>query len=129
MPAITWPPDWPSKYHAEPVTIGAERFDSRGEADRWLELSYLQKAGLVMELRRQVRFELHAGDRAWLITIGAYVADFTYLEKIEGPRGVRWESVVEDFKGVRTALYTWKKKHVEAEYHLTVRETHAARRR
>lgn len=35
-----------------------EKYDSKKEYDRWLELQILQRAGEVSELRRQVEFEL-----------------------------------------------------------------------
>jgi hypothetical protein len=48
--------------------------------------------------------------------VGHYVADFRYRS---GPQGLL---VVEDVKGVRTALYRWKKKHVEAQYGIQITE-------
>ena len=47
--------------------------------------------------------------------IGKYIADFEFYL----PNGTR---VVEDAKGVRTALYRWKKRHVEAQYGITIVE-------
>ena len=46
--------------------------------------------------------------------IGRYRADFAY-QTTDG-------TIIEDVKGVRTALYTWKKKHVEAEYGVRIVE-------
>lgn len=73
-------------------------------------------AGRIKQLRRQVTFDLHAanartGER---IVVCRYRADFTYWED-----GV---FVVEDAKGWRTEMYLLKRKWMEAEYGITVRE-------
>ena len=52
--------------------------DSMKEANRWCELKMLEKAGLIQDLQRQVKFELipkQDGERAV-----HYVADFVYVE-------------------------------------------------
>jgi hypothetical protein len=70
------------------------------EANRWCELKMLEKAGLIQDLQRQVKFELipkQDGERAV-----HYVADFVYVE--DGKK------IVEDVKGMRTKEYRLKKK-------------------
>jgi hypothetical protein len=70
------------------------------EANRWCELKMLEKAGLIQDLQRQVKFELipkQEGERAV-----HYVADFVYVE--DGKK------IVEDVKGMRTKEYRLKKK-------------------
>jgi hypothetical protein len=70
------------------------------EANRWCELRMLEKAGLIQDLQRQVKFELipkQDGERAV-----HYVADFVYVE--DGKK------IVEDVKGMRTKEYRLKKK-------------------
>lgn len=108
-----------SKYGAEPTVVDGIRFDSKKEADYYRELKRREQAGEIYDLRCQQRFELDvkgqfAGEP--LTRIGAYVADFWYVERATDT------VVVVDVKGVRTALYSWKKKHVEAQYGITVRE-------
>jgi hypothetical protein len=62
------------------------------EANRWCELKMLEKAGLIQDLQRQVKFELipkQDGERAV-----HYVADFVYVE--DG------KMIVEDVKSAVT---------------------------
>jgi hypothetical protein len=62
------------------------------EANRWCELKMLEKAGLIQDLQRQVKFELipkQEGERAV-----HYVADFVYVE--DGKK------IVEDVKSAAT---------------------------
>lgn len=115
----------PSKYRAKAVYrtpdgryVGADypgekikEFDSRREYARWLALNLMLRAGRISDLRRQVVYELKANG----VTIAKYVADFVYVE--DG------QTVVEDVKGVRTAMYRLKKKWVKAEYGIVIRET------
>lgn len=91
-----------SKYNAQPVIVDGIRFDSRGEAKRWVELQLLERAGEIRNLRRQVVFPLvidgepvlirsegFPGGRAAKITL-----DFGYIENEA--------EVTEDFKGFFT---------------------------
>jgi hypothetical protein len=109
-----------SKYHATPLTIDGVRFASTREARRYGELRLLERAGKIWDLTLQPSFDLHApavlAASRWARgqLIGVYRADFAYATK-EG-------TIIEDAKGVRTALYTWKKKHVEAEYGVRIVE-------
>lgn len=99
-----------SKYHAQPIRVNGIWFASHREARRWCDLQKLENAGLITGLVRQPTYCLHVNG----IAIGKYRPDFLYYST-EG-------LVVEDAKGVRTPLYNWKKKHVEAEYGITVTE-------
>lgn len=106
------------KYHAQPVTIDGQRFDSKKESVRWGWLRMRERIGEIRELRLQVRFPIHMVN---LITgeitdCGAWLADFVYQDVASGAM------VVEDVKGFRTAAYRLKKKLVEAQYGITVRE-------
>ena len=72
-----------AKFYCEQNNIDfatVEKYDSKKEYDRWLELQILQRAGEVSELRRQVEFELipakyetvHVKDkvvRDWLVPV------------------------------------------------------------
>lgn len=73
----------PRKYRNNIVTVDGIEFDSRKEARRWVELSRMQAAGEIAELRRQVVFELAPAARLTpdfrqkpAIKL---IADFTYL--------------------------------------------------
>jgi hypothetical protein len=102
-----------SKYHAIPRTIDGVRFASTREARRYGELRLLERAGQIWDLVLQPSFKLHApGAEAGVV--GIYRADFVYA--------TTHGTIVEDAKGVRTALYQWKKKHVEIEYGVRIVE-------
>ena len=100
-------------------------FDSKAEYSRWGVLKLLAQAGEIYNLRRQVRIPLEvAGKR-----LGVYVADFVYdtfpvLQDEHSPILSSY-AVVEDTKGVRTALFKWKARHFEAQYGFPIRETKA----
>lgn len=121
-------PGW-SKFNARPVTDELGRMASQAEARRWVELKYLERAGEIHALRRQVEYPLavgRLGHPALLGSvakiIGSYVADFDYVTAA----GLH---IVEDVKGVRLSLYRWKKKHFEAQYGIPISETAGGRRR
>lgn len=108
-----------SKYRAQPTVVDGIRFHSAKESRRYAELKLLEKAGEIQYLGLQPVFTLFAPGReaGTSVELGRYIADFSYLTK----EGVE---IVEDVKGVRTPLYRWKKKHVEAQYGITIREIH-----
>ena len=81
-------------------------FDSRGEFRQWCVLRNAERAGLITELRRQVRMPLVAEGG---VKVGALVLDFVYCED-----GV---VVYGDYKGgAATELASWKMKHFAAQY-------------
>lgn len=100
------------KYGAKPTTVDGIRFASMAEAKRYAELLLLAKAGQVECLEIQPVYVLTVGERF----IGRYIADFRYYDMRTGAL------CVEDVKGVKTPLYRWKKKHVEAQYGITITE-------
>jgi hypothetical protein len=107
------------KYGATPTTVDGIRFHSAKEARRYGELKLLEKAGEIRELELQPRFPLLTpvpGSTTGRARVGDYVADFRYRE---GQKGLL---VVEDVKGFKTQAYRWKKKHVEAQYGIQIRE-------
>lgn len=103
-----------SKYgNIKMVTTDGIRHDSIKEANRWCELNLLLRAGLIHDLRRQVKYELlpkQEGERAVY-----YVADFVYVEN--------GETVVEDVKGMRTKEYLLKKKMMLYFHGIKIKET------
>ncbi len=115
-----------SKYGAVKTTVDGITFDSKKEAARYIELKALEAAGKIFNLQLQPRYRLCA----WTIqplglacvpSLGDYVADFRYCN-VKGCI-CAWGCQVEDVKGMKTPLYRWKKKHVEAQYGIVIRET------
>jgi len=93
----------PNKYFAKKTVAMGLKFDSRWEAERWGQLKAMERAGVVEQLERQVKYELKIND----VKICNYIADFTYL-LIEEDGSSRF--IVEDAKGVLTPEFRLKKK-------------------
>lgn len=109
-----------NKYRAQKVQTQDGTFDSRKEYKRWCELNLLLRAGVIRDLRRQVRYNLIPAQRepdiigvrggrkpGKMLESGVdYIADFVYTDAKSG------ETVVEDVKGgyVRTKDYVIKRK-------------------
>jgi len=107
-----------NKYHNTKTTIDNIKFDSKREANRYLELKMLLKAKKITDLKLQPKFQLqekftdNKGVKHQAIN---YVADFTYFEDRT--------QIVEDVKGMETAVYKLKKKIFLSRYwHLDFRE-------
>lgn len=100
-----------NKYNARKTQVDGKWFDSQGEAFRYLKLKAREQAGEIKRLRLQVTYPLKINDEL----ICNYKADFVY---IEGGR-----ETVEDYKGVRTAVYRIKAKLMQALYGITILET------
>lgn len=99
------------KYRNKRVSVDGILFDSKAEAKRYGELKILQSAGEIHGLEVHKRYSLLvAGTK-----VSVYEADFVYTTR-DG------ETVVEDVKGVRTALYKLKKKMWEAMYGMNITE-------
>lgn len=102
-----------NKYHNRKVTVNGITFDSQKEADRYLELMLLLKAGEIDRLKLQPEFTLQEafttpeGEKVKAIR---YRADFTYRKKMRDGVDIYWVSVVEDVKGYRTKEYQQKRK-------------------
>lgn len=96
-----------SKYGNRKTEVNGILFDSRREARRWVELTFLQRAGEIRDLQRQVPFELipkQVDERGRVKERAvSYIADFVYFDR-DG------NLVVEDAKGMRTDAYKLKKK-------------------
>ena len=108
-----------NKYQAIKTCVNGIEFDSRKEARRYQELLLLQRAGAILNLRRQVKYilipaqyefyerygkkgqELKPG-RILLEKECAYIADFVYEEN--------GKEIVEDTKGIKTKDYIIKRK-------------------
>lgn len=111
------------KYGNTKTTIGSLKFDSKAEARRYNELLLLQKSGAIKDLKTQVAFVLWPSVKfpgaARATPACRYVADFVYLEPV-GDGLLR--TVIEDVKGMRTAVYKLKKHALKALHGLDVRE-------
>ena len=109
--------------------------DSRKEAVRWTQLNFLQRAGDITDLQRQVEFILipeqrepstevyQRGKNKGLPKEGkliehkvCYVADFVYTDLKSG------EKVVEDTKGVKTKDYILKRKMMLYFHNIRIKE-------
>ena len=91
-----------SKYNARKVVVDGHTFASAAEGQRYATLATLERAGKIAGLELQPRFDCVVGG----MKICSYIADFRYRRA-----GV---PVVEDVKGVRTAVYRLKRKLAEA---------------
>lgn len=107
----------PSKYRNVKTVVDGQTFDSKREAARYQELKALQHVGEIVDLQRQVPIQLYCPsivDGSWS-QVAEYVADFTYTAR----GGVK---VVEDVKGKKTAMYQLKKKWLELQSGIQIRE-------
>ena len=100
----------PRKYRNEPTEVDGHRFASLAEARRYMDLKRLQDAGEISQLRLQPRYPIVING----IPVCVYVADFSYI----GSTGI----VVEDVKGVRTAVYRLKNKLMRAVHGIDITE-------
>lgn len=83
------------------------RFDSIDEANRWARLEMMERAGLISDLVRQVRFPLMAARADGLaVKVGEYIADYCYVEN--------GKQVIEDRKGAMTDVAALKLRWMEA---------------
>ena len=106
-----------SKYHNKPVTVDGVKYDSSGEYRRFCYLKLLEQAGeiknleyhklfeLIPPIRKEIQCRMKNGKTYTRVTNEprCYEADFTYTIVATG------EQVVEDFKGVETDLFLFKK--------------------
>lgn len=106
-----------SKYKNKKTVVDGITFDSKKEANRYLELKKLKKAGAIDDLELQVKFVLipkQEGEREC-----SYIADFVYKVNKTG------ETVVEDVKSsprYKTDVYKIKKKLMLFIYNIKVKE-------
>ena len=106
--------------------IGWIYFRSKREAKMWIVLRQKENAGLIRNLRRQVKWELHCpahkadGDlfEKPPVKVTSYTADYVFEE----PSGAEWFEVVADAKGFPTELFVLKRKWLAFQYGITIRE-------
>ena len=125
-----------TKYNASKCVVDGIKFDSKHEAERYLELKLLERGGVISDLRLQVEFELipaqYEPDAVTLTKTGkekivkgkcierkcSYLADFVYLDNETG------KTIVEDAKSpiTRTPEYRIKKKLMLYRYGIRIKE-------
>lgn len=109
------------KYKNRKIIVDGIKFDSKKEAVRYKELKMLEKAGIIHDVQRQVKYVLIPAQYEPTSSVYvkgnnkgkpkkgklierecAYYADFVYTEN--------GKTVVEDTKGVKTPEYIIKRK-------------------
>jgi hypothetical protein len=100
----------PAKYRNVKVDTPDGRFDSKREYDRWCQLRVCERAGLISNLRRQVRYPLVVNG----VKIATYAADMVYEQG--------GATVVEDVKAIRTQAYILKRKLMLALHGIDIKE-------
>ena len=120
-----------NKYQAIKTCVNGIEFASRKEARRYQELLLLQRAGVILNLRMQVKFVLIPAQYETFERYGAkgqelkpgkkliekecsYVADFVYEQ--DG------KTIVEDTKGFKTKDYIIKRKLMLYTHGIKIRE-------
>ena len=93
-----------SKYGAIKTTVDGITFDSKAEANHYRTLKLLARAGEIRNLELQPEFPIVING----VKCGKYKADFSYFQG-----NLR---IIVDVKGVKTPLYKFKKRIVEALY-------------
>lgn len=124
---VRMPQEGRSKYGAVKTTVDGITFHSAKEARRYQELKLWERSGGIRNLALQPGFDLAVHGAEFVKTglptkIGTYIGDFLYEECDHANGHSGWKRVVEDVKGFKTPLYRWKKKHVEAQYGIQIRE-------
>lgn len=101
-----------TKYGNEKVIVDGISFDSKREADRYVELKLLRDAREITGLRLQPHLPCDVNG----MHVCTYIADFAYVKHGDS------RETFEDAKGHRTALYILKKKLVKACHGIDVAE-------
>lgn len=100
-----------AKYRNKKTEIGGVKFDSKAEASRFVALKRMEEAGLIMDLRRQVSFELAPAvkipGKNRMSPPLRYFADFVYRQ--DG------KQIIEDVKGQKRVTEGYRiKRHLMA---------------
>ena len=106
-----------SKYGNRKICVNGLHFDSIKEGSRYVDLSLLQRAGVISDLQTQVPFILipkQKDSKGRVIREVKYIADFVYMEK--------GRKIVEDVKGYRTEEYKIKKKLMKFFHNIEIKE-------
>ena len=102
-----------SKFRNRRVEVDGLKFDSVKESKRWAELQFMERAGEIKNLQRQVRIPIVING----VKVCTYVADYVY-DEMAG-------RVVEDVKSAFTRkdpVYRLKNKLMKACHGIDIRE-------
>lgn len=107
------------KYGNIPTEVDGIKFASRHEANRYIELKYMERAHLISGLQLQKVFTLIGEQRdekgRILERPVKYIADFVYKDH-------KGKTVVEDAKGLKTDVYKIKRKLMLMIYGIQIQE-------
>lgn len=95
-----------TKYGNRKVVVDGIQFDSLREARRYRELKLLERAGVIRDLKLQVKFQLIPAQKkpsGGTERACTYTADFVYKDSTG-------REVVEDAKGMHTQQYVIRRK-------------------
>lgn len=102
-----------NKYKAKKTIVDNITFDSKKEANRYCELKLLERAKAISNLQLQVPYILIPKSKYGSAI--KYVADFVYEENNQ--------VIIEDVKGVKTPVYRLKKRLMEEQFGIVIKET------
>lgn len=109
-----------NKFGAVPVIHDGIKFASTKEGNRYLALKTMIRAGVISDLRMQVKYPLipyqKFSDDTYMKST-SYYADFVYTDTATGLE------VVEDAKGMKTDVYQIKRKLMKLLKNIEVYET------
>lgn len=123
-----------AKYHNTKITIDGIQFDSKREAQRYQQLKLMEKAGVICDLKRQVKYKLIPAqyiDGKCVERPVTYTSDFEYYvlkpypgrTVMVGPDAKTiGQHVVEDVKGMRTPDYVIRRKLMLYKYGIKIEE-------
>lgn len=103
-----------NKFHARKTEVDGFVFDSRAEANRYLQLKLLECAGEIENLQMQVKYDLTVNG----VKVCDYVADYRYIEngevKVEDVKGLK--------KGAAYQVFRLKSKLMKAVHGIDILE-------
>ena len=110
-----------NKYGNRKTKYDGRTFDSKKEERRYRQLADMETAGLISDLRTQVKFVLIPTQKdpatgKVLERECSYFADFVYVDTTTST------TVIEDVKGFRTADYIIKRKLMLERYGIRIQE-------
>ena len=123
-----------SKYHSKKTEVDGILFDSKREAQRYQQLKLMERAGVICDLKMQVKYELVPAqyiDGKCVERAITYTSDFEYyvLKPLrqktvmaEPDAKTIGQHIVEDVKGMRTDVYKIKKKLMLYRYGIRITE-------
>lgn len=124
---LQWFSSWTNKYRNQKTIVNGIKFDSKKEAERYIELKEKADAGMIFHLRLQEPYELIPKMELDVPRVGRkgrlnyceraviYKADFAYINN-------KGQEVVEDVKGMKTPEYILKRKLMKYRYNIEIKE-------